>query len=140
MLLKTALICLAMNVYHEARDQSTVGQIAVAQVVINRVNDNRYPDSVCKVVKQSLRDEDGLPIKDKCQFSWYCDGASDKVHEKEAWKKSLQVAKSVLHGKTTNLVGISTHYHADSVYPYWAKEYKRIAKIDDHIFYEWSKK
>ena len=73
-----ALVCLALNVYHEARDQPFIGQVAVAQVVMNRVKDERYPDDVCGVVKQGLTyswDTD-YPVLNRCQFSWYCDGKS----------------------------------------------------------------
>jgi len=74
-MLTTALVCLAMNVYWEARSQSTAGQIAVAQVVVNRVNDRRYPDNVCGVVTQGVvHSGTTLPVKHKCHFSWYCDG------------------------------------------------------------------
>ena len=80
MLLETAFICLALNTYHEAKNQSLVGQIATAQVVMNRVEDDRFPSTVCEVVKQdptrpSWEDpEKEYPIKHRCQFSWYCDG------------------------------------------------------------------
>ena len=68
MLLKTALMCMAMNVYHEARSEPIVGQIAVAQVVINRVNDKRFPDTICGVVKQAVLDSNGLPKKKYVSF------------------------------------------------------------------------
>ena len=140
MLLKTALMCMAMNVYHEARSEPIVGQIAVAQVVINRVNDKRFPDTICGVVKQAVLDSNGLPKKNMCHFSWYCDGVDDTPNTKsKSWKTSLMVAKTVIAGKTEELVGNATHYHATSVLPYWAKnkKYRRIAKIDKHIFYRW---
>ena len=76
-MLAEALVCLALNVYYEARSQSIVEQIAVAQVVINRVNDDRYPDTICEVVKQGEKNTDGTMKEDRCQFSWYCDGAKD---------------------------------------------------------------
>ena len=140
MLLETALMCLAMNVYHEARSEPVAGQIAVAQVVINRVNDKRFPNTVCEVVKEGSTDSNGIPKKHLCQFSWYCDGADDDPNlESQPWKDSLVVAKSVLDGITVEIVGKATHYHATSVLPYWAKnnKYKRVAKIDKHIFYRW---
>ena len=83
MLLETAFICLALNTYHEAKNQSLVGQIATAQVVMNRVEDNRFPNTICEVVKQgptrpSWEDpKKEYPIKHRCQFSWYCDGKDD---------------------------------------------------------------
>ena len=94
-----AVMCLALNVYHEARSQSLVEQIAVAQVVINRVNDERYPDTVCGVVKQGEKNPDGSMKEDRCQFSWYCDGIKDTPYNKDAWELALSVAKSVHAGQ-----------------------------------------
>ena len=92
-----SIMCLALNVYHESKNQSFIGQVAVAQVVMNRVQDSRYPNNVCDVVKQGLtyKWKPTLPIKNKCQFSWYCDGKSDKAREKKAWSVALKVAKLV---------------------------------------------
>ena len=78
--------CLAMNMYHEARDQGTAGKLAVSAVVMNRVNDERFPNSVCEVVLQaqtrpSWRDGTPIPIRNRCQFSWYCDGKSDEIKD-----------------------------------------------------------
>ena len=138
-MLAESLICLALNVYHEARSQSLVEQIAVAQVVVNRVNDDRYPDSICGVVKQGEKNPDGTMKKDRCQFSWYCDDKSDKTYEKKSWGVALSVAKSVRDGKTTDLTEGATHYHAVSVNPFWAKTLKKVTRIGKHIFYRWEK-
>ena len=75
MILETALMCMAINMYHEAKNQSMLGQIAVGQVVMNRVEDSRFPDNVCDVVTQSVTYKGtDKPVLHKCQFSWYCDG------------------------------------------------------------------
>ena len=93
--------CLAMNMYHEARDQGTAGQLAVSAVVLNRVNDKRFPNSICEVIKQGPTKQswkkNGLyyPIRDRCQFSWYCDGKSDKIKNKKIYKKILDL--SLIH-------------------------------------------
>ena len=71
--------CLADNIYFEARNQGFAGWVAVAQVTLNRVRDDRFPNTICEVVKQGLTYESGFPIRDKCQFSWYCDGKSDTI-------------------------------------------------------------
>jgi len=75
-MIETALVCLALNIYHEARNQPTIGQVAVGQVVMNRVRDERFPDTVCGVVKQgqTYSWQPDLPIRNKCQFSWWCAG------------------------------------------------------------------
>ena len=135
-LLATPLMCLAMNVYHEARQESTVGQLAVAQVVMNRVVDDRFPNDVCAVVTQGQH-WDGIPIKNKCHFSWSCDGISDTPRNKKAFEKSQEIAAMVLEGWTGTFFEGATHYHADYVMPRWAKHKTKIVKIDSHIFYRW---
>jgi len=134
-----AIVCLALNVYHEAKNQSLAGQIAVAEVVMNRVDDPRYPNNVCDVVKQGLtyKWKPSVPIRNQCQFSWYCDGKSDVAKEKEAWEESLSVAKGVYYGYLDAYLEGATHYHAYYVNPSWAETKTYITRIDDHIFYRW---
>tara|TARA_R100000278_G_scaffold93708_1_gene71538 strand:- start:111 stop:545 length:435 start_codon:yes stop_codon:yes gene_type:complete len=134
-----AIVCLALNVYHEAKNQSLSGQIAVAEVVMNRVDDPRYPNNVCDVVKQGLtyKWNPGFPIRNKCQFSWYCDGKSDVAKQKDAWEEALSVAKGVYHGYLDAYLEGATHYHAYYVNPSWAETKTYITRIDDHIFYRW---
>ena len=146
MILETAFICLALNTYHEAKNQSTVGQIATAQVVMNRVEDKRFPNTVCEVVKQgptrpSWEDPNKeYPIKHRCQFSWYCDGKSDVPKNEKAWRKAQDVAFLVLYNKITlDVTEGATHYHATYVKPAWAKTKKRTTRIEKHIFYRWEK-
>lgn len=118
-------MCLAMNVYHEARDQSLAGQVAVAQVTMNRVAHPDYPDDVCAVVQ------------DHKQFSWFWDGKGDVPQEEQAWERAQMVAQGVLAGSGhTELMDVNiTHYHAAYVQPYWAPTMKLVAQIEDHIFY-----
>jgi len=134
-----AIVCLALNVYHEAKNQSLSGQIAVAEVVMNRVDDPRYPNNVCDVVKQGLtyKWNPGFPIRNKCQFSWYCDGKSDAAKQVDAWEEALSVAKGVYHGYLNAYLEGATHYHAYYVNPSWAETKTYITRIDDHIFYRW---
>ena len=146
MILETAFICLALNTYHEAKNQSTVGQIATAQVVMNRVEDRRFPNTVCEVVKQgptrpSWEDPNKeYPIRHRCQFSWYCDGKSDVPKNEKAWRKAQDVAFLVLYDKIQlDVTEGATHYHATYVKPAWAKTNKRTTRIEKHIFYRWEK-
>ena len=134
-----ALMCLALNVYHEAKNQSLIGQIAVAQVVMNRVQDERYPNTVCEVVKQgpTYSWKTDFPVRNRCQFSWYCDGKSDTPKEKTAWQQAMMVADGVYYRRVYDLVDGATHYHAYYVNPSWAESKTYIARIDDHIFYRW---
>ena len=118
------LNCLALALYFEARSEPLEGQIAVAEVIYNRVVDHRYPDDVCSVVYQ-----------DK-QFSWTHDGLSDKPKEKEAWAKARSLASEVMKGNL--FVGHrATHYHADYVDPYWNDHLTFVGQYGSHIFYEW---
>jgi spore germination cell wall hydrolase CwlJ-like protein len=78
-----------------------------------------------------------VPIKDKCQFSWYCDGKSDKPREKEAMETALHVANGVYNGHLDDFVEGATHYHAHYVNPSWAETKTYVTRIDDHIFYRW---
>ncbi len=146
MLLETAFICLALNTYHEAKNQSLVGQIATAQVVMNRVADDRYPSTICEVVKQgptrpSWEDPaKEYPIKHRCQFSWYCDGKPDVPKNEKAWKKAQDVAFLVLYNKINlDVTEGATHYHATYVRPAWARTKTRTTRIEKHIFYRWEK-
>ena len=141
MILETALMCMAANIYHEAKNQSMLGQFAVAQVVMNRVEDSRYPDTVCEVVKQGLTYRNGKVVIGKCQFSWYCDGKSDEPNrDSKAWSNAIRHA-SIIMTETINIdvTDGATHYHASYVRPAWAKTKKRTTRIDKHIFYRWEK-
>ena len=141
MLLETAFICLALNTYHEAKNQSLVGQIATAQVVMNRVADSRYPNTVCEVVKQGPKYKGSdVPVRHKCQFSWFCDGKDDTPKNEKAWRKAQDVAFLVLYNKIQlDVTEGATHYHATYVRPSWAKTNKTTTRIEKHIFYRWEK-
>ena len=142
MILETALMCMAFNIYHEANNQSMLGQIAVGQVVMNRVEDSRFPDTVCEVVKQAVTYKGtDKPVLHKCQFSWYCDGKKDEPnYDSKAWSKALKYAVVVLGGNiTVDFTEGATHYHATYVRPAWAKTKTRTTRIDKHIFYRWER-
>jgi|TARA_R100000081_G_C4800709_1_gene164015 spore germination cell wall hydrolase CwlJ-like protein len=134
-----AFDCLAQNIYFEARSESQAGMIAVAQVTMNRVKHPRYPNTVCEVVKQgpTYTWAEHFPVRNKCQFSWFCDGKSDKIREPEIWKKAKMVAGVVLAmpDQVPNVVEDATHYHAYYVKPHWADHLEKITRIDSHIFY-----
>lgn len=119
----TPLMCLAVAVYFEARGEPIDGQKAIAEVVINRVNDDRYPNTICDVVFQ-----------DK-QFSFTHDGKPDKLPKipTKASKRAKLVAKEVLNGDALGIT--STHYHAKYVTPYWRKYFSFDGVIGNHIFY-----
>ena len=132
--------CLALNIYHEARNQPLVGKLAVAQVTMNRVEHDNFPDNVCAVVMQGFY-TNNHPIKNKCQFSWWCDGKSDKPKDLQSWKYSLMLARHMHEGFFDNIdvVKDATHYHAVYVKPYWVNKKRKIRTIADHVFYQWEK-
>lgn len=127
--------CLAMNVYHEARGESLAGQYAVADVVLNRLSDGRYPDTICGVVKESVTWQ-GNPVRNKCQFSWYCDGRPDQATQTDAWMQAVEVALSILYyDKFRGITEGATHYHTSYVDPSWNRGYRLVGTIGDHVFY-----
>ena len=121
--------CLAQAIYFEARSENLEGQLAVAQVVLNRVDDRRYPSSICRVVFQN----DHLPFR--CQFSFACDGRSDNPHNKQAWAIARTIAHIAVHDRWTDLSDASTHYHTSGVRPYWMSKLDRRVQVGQHIFY-----
>lgn len=122
--------CLANAVYFEARGESTRGQAAVAQVVLNRVRNPAYPDTICGVVYQNAN------WRNACQFSFACDGVKDRILNPFAYRRAKDVAMAVTAGKIfIPEVGSSTHYYAQYVSPGWARAMKRMTKIGLHIFY-----
>lgn len=117
----TPLFCLATAIYFEARGEPDLGQKAVAQVVVNRMVDDRYPNTICGVVWEPKA------------FSFTHDGKSDKMRDPESRSKALQIAKSTLTGGGLGIT--STHYHAVYVRPYWRKHYALDGRVGNHIFY-----
>ena len=143
----TEATCLAKNMYYEARNQGLAGQLAVSLVVMNRVKDSRYPNTVCGVVEQGPTREswkkDGTyyPIKNRCQFSWFCDGKSDDPKEPTTYGRLLDLSLVLVYDdiQIVDFTEGATHYHADYVYPAWRKSKTKTVEIADHIFYRWEK-
>ena len=137
--------CLAQNVYFEARNQPLAGQMAVISVTVNRMNDKRFPNTICGVVfegphRPSWKDNTVMiPIRHRCQFSWYCDGKSDRIYDLETFDRIWQLTTGVVDGSYTiaDITEGATHYHADYVEPAWAKTKTKTIEIEDHIFYRW---
>ena len=130
--------CMALNVYYEARGSNLADKAAVADVVLNRVNDTRYPDTVCDVVKQGLQDANGNMLRNKCQFSWYCDGKHDRPQDEDRWVEAQSIAWNIVEeNKYRGITEGSTHYHATYVNPRWAKTLQLVGRIGAHIFYRW---
>ena len=138
--------CLAKNIYFEAGVESTAGKLAVANVTINRAINGNYPNTICGVVQEGIHyynanKDKHFPVRDRCQFSWYCDGLIDEPREGRTWESAQELAKKVLVNHYDKvLIDITdgaTHYHANWMekYPSWSKKKKVMASIDRHIFY-----
>jgi len=121
--------CLAQAIYYEARGEDLPGQMAVAEVIINRVNSKRYPNTICGVVFQN----DHMP--NRCQFSFACDGKSDNPLQGLAWQRSKLIAQYQLRDTSGVLTQAATHYHANYVSPGWATRLEKTVTIGRHVFY-----
>lgn len=122
--------CLASGIYFEARGESVKGQAAVAQVILNRVRNPAYPNTICGVVYQN---EDW---RNRCQFSFACDNIKDRIRSQQHWKMAREVAMATTAGKIwLPEVGSATHYHAVYVHPDWARTMKKVGRIGLHVFY-----
>lgn len=136
--------CMALNIYYETRSSNLADNYAVADVVLNRVEDTRYPNTICEVVKEGYQHADGRMKRNKCQFSWYCDGKSDVPRDRESWKRAQSVAWDIVKWETyRGITEGATHYHTTYVNPRWNKSRKgwsitRIGRIGAHIFYRWN--
>ena len=129
------LHCLAEVVYFEARGEEFIGQLAVAVVVMNRVKNDEYPDNVCDVAHQGLYHKNGVPIRHKCSFSYWCDGKKEIITDIDAWLRAIAVTQMVLSGITLESVSDATHYHANYVKPFWSKDAELVDQIGRHKFY-----
>lgn len=128
---RRALRCLTQAVYYEAALESDNGQAGVAQVVLNRVRDPNYANTVCGVVFEGAERVTG------CQFSFTCDGSLGQAPVGWAWERARKVAERALNGAVAQDVGTATHYHADYVHPWWAPTVAKVTQIGAHIFYRW---
>ena len=134
----TAVTCLAMAIYFEARDQPIAGQLAVAQVVLNRVLDKRHPDTVCKVIMEGPVHASGHPVRNMCQFSFWCDGKPERPRNKEAWRTAVMIATAVT-GPDAYIIDVSegaTFYHSTKVSPAWKYTMHATVEIGQHVFYK----
>lgn len=121
--------CLAKALYFEARGESVKGQFAVAEVILNRVDSRKYPNSICGVVNQ------GSGSRKACQFSYTCDGRADRINEKQAFARAAKIARLMIDGAPRTLTDGATHFHTSNVRPGWARRFPNTARIGSHLFY-----
>jgi spore germination cell wall hydrolase CwlJ-like protein len=132
----TEVHCLAENIYFEARSESTAGRMAVALVTLNRVKDERFPNTICGVVKQTKYYPSGRIDLHSCQFSWYCDGKPDTIADKNCYKDILLIAEVMYAYETEDFTRGALWYHNTKVKPKWSMVYTNTVSIDNHIFYK----
>ncbi len=132
------IACIATAIYFEARGEPLLGQIAVGHVIMNRVQSENYPNDPCSVVTQSKTYDwnPDVPIPNRCQFSFYCDGKSDVPKDKEAYDLARMIAWGVYHNRVNDPTDGSIFYHADYVQPVWASKKQYYRQIKTHIFYK----
>lgn len=121
--------CLSEALYFEARGESVRGMFAVGEVILNRVDSDAYPDTLCGVINQ------GTGRRYACQFTYTCDGRPETIGEPRSWERVGKVARILIDGVPRALTGGATHYHTKSVNPSWAKRFPRTAAIGYHYFY-----
>jgi spore germination cell wall hydrolase CwlJ-like protein len=121
--------CLTEALYFEARGETVAGQFAVAEVILNRVDSDRFPDSVCGVIRQ------GTGKRYQCQFTYTCDGRPETITERRSHERLGKVARLMLDGADRVLTKGATHYHTTAVNPRWARKFPRTATIGVHHFY-----
>ncbi|MBL8551881.1 MAG: cell wall hydrolase [Hyphomonadaceae bacterium] len=121
--------CMAQAIYYEARGENVRGQVAVGEVVMNRVRSKQYPNTICGVVYQGHTRATG------CQFTFTCDGSRNRRPAGRAWQRAQHVAAQVMLGHTRSVVGSSTHYHTNAVSPRWRYMLVETARLGDHVFY-----
>ena len=121
--------CLAEALYFEARGESVKGQFAVAEVILNRVDSPRFPDTVCGVINQ------GTGRKYACQFTYTCDGFKEIINEPRAFKRVGKIAKVMVSGAPRDLTDGATFYHTRAVSPRWSRKFTRTTSIGQHHFY-----
>ena len=129
------LLCMAEAIYFESRGEPEIGQLAVGITIKNRFKHPDYPDSICGVVRQG-RYWQGVPLRDRCQFSYWCDGRPERIEDDEAWTTALGLAELVLSTslEIKGLEGV-THFHSTKVKPVWSSQLLYKSTVGSHLFY-----
>ncbi len=122
--------CLAENVYWEGRSEPIEGQQAIAHVTLNRVSDPAFPNNICQVVRQG-----GEKPRGRCQFSWWCDGKSDRVTDADAWALAVHIADYAIRGKSSDPTDGALYFHNGKVRPAWSHIKQQTAEIGQHTYY-----
>ena len=127
--LDDALTCLARTIYWEAKSEGAAGMEAIANVVMNRLGHEGFPDTICAVVRQGRE-------RGACQFSWWCDGRPDDAKENESYASAKEIARKALNRQLPDRTGGALYFHHRKVTPKWSAKYIKTANVGDHIFYK----
>ena len=134
--LEEETVCLSEALYFEARSESFIAQLAVGNVIYNRVKSSKFPNTFCEVVHQANKTRQGKLIKHKCQFSYYCDGKEEKIYNKESYKTVTSVSHLIIEGVSIESLRDALYYHAVYVTPYWVKDKMYLGNLGLHKFYK----
>lgn len=127
--LDDAITCLARTIYWEAKGKDDADREAIANIVMNRIGHEGFPNTICGVVKQGH--EQGA-----CQFSWWCDGRPDDAEEEENYSRAKEIARKALNRQLNDRTGGALYFHHRKVTPKWSKEYIKTVEVGEHIFYK----
>jgi spore germination cell wall hydrolase CwlJ-like protein len=127
--LEDAITCLSRTIYWEAKGEGAAGMEAIANVVMNRLGKEGFPNTICEVVTQGS--EQGV-----CQFSWWCDGRSDDVEEEKSYTIAKEIARKALNRQLKDRTGGALYFHHRNVSPTWSTEYIMTVEIGEHVFYK----
>jgi spore germination cell wall hydrolase CwlJ-like protein len=127
--LNNAITCLARTIYWEARGESDASMEAIADVVVNRLGHEGFPDTICEVVKQGHE-------RGACQFSWWCDGRPDDAKEDEVYAIAKEIARKALNRQLQDRTAGALYFHQRSVTPSWSAKYVKTAEVGKFVFYK----
>lgn len=123
------ITCLARTIYWEAKGEGIAGMEAIANVVMNRLGHEGFPNTVCEVVRQGYE-------RGACQFSWWCDGRSDDAQDSKAYEVAKEIARKALNRQLTDRTGGALYFHQRKVSPKWSAEYIKTTEVGEHLFYK----
>jgi spore germination cell wall hydrolase CwlJ-like protein len=127
--LENAIICLARTIYWEAKGEGVAGMEAVANVVMNRLGHEGFPNTICEIVRQGQE-------QSTCQFSWWCDGRMDEAEEEKSYAIAMEIARKALNQQLTDRTHGALYFHHEKVTPGWSGKYTKTVKVGEHVFYK----
>ena len=128
--------CLAEAIYFEARGEPLLGRIAVGVVILNRVKEKQFPNTICGVVHAGHYNDKNVPLRNRCAFSYWCDGKPEIVSDLTAWTDAVVLTRLILHGITVRSILSANHYHSIFVNPKWSQNVKELMIIGNHKFFK----